>query len=118
MKMEDKEDNFFKGTYPTKKNARKFDEELSRIMMTSLEKGLGARLIATILITTATQILLASTNSIMAAFQIIFFSILIEIDSRVPLSLNDGSWFKKTEDDAEEEESNFFKSLHAGKTKH
>ena len=40
----------------------------------------------------------------------------MEIDKRVPSSLNNGSWFKKTEDD--DEESEFLNSLHAGKTKH
>ena len=117
MFNDDNEDGFFKGTHPTKKNAGKFDEDLSRIMMAALEKGLGARLIASILITTATQILFASTNSVVSVFQIIFFSVLMEIDKRVPSSLNNGSWFKKTENE-EEEESEFLNSLHAGKTKH
>ena len=116
MKNEN-EDGFFKGSHPTKKDAGNFDEELSILASKYLEKGLGARLICTILMTTATQILFASTSSVVSVFQIIFFSVLVEIDKRVPSTLNDGSWYIAEESD-EEEDDDFLGYLFKNKTKH
>ena len=83
----------FKGKFPTKTATGKLDEKVNALINPALESGIGARVIALVLITNALQLLFYSTRSVPAIIQVVFFAIDLEIAKRVPADLFDEKWF-------------------------
>ena len=83
----------FKGKFSTKSAAGEFDTKVLNLIEPALKSGIGARVIALVLITNALQLLFYSTRSVPAIMQVVFFAIDLEIAKRVPADLFDEKWF-------------------------
>ena len=92
---------FFIGSKSSKENAKFFDEQLTSIIGSCLERGLGARIMTHLLVRHAAQLGFASTSSQMAVIFTIVSSILTEIERRTPTEYIGGKWINpnSVEDD-------------------